>query len=67
MACESFAELVVGSLYFSEVVPKIFTNLNVVGHLAIPAVWGSYLPRLAIFCISVYTSSLSTRLDHLIT
>ena len=31
-------------------VPKIFPNLNVVGHLAVPAGWGSCLPRLALFC-----------------
>ena len=50
MACESFVEHLVGSLYFlTEVVPKIFPNLNVVGHLAVPAGWGSCLPRLAIF------------------
>ena len=33
----------------TEVVPKIFPNLNVVGHLAVPAGWGSFQPRLAIF------------------
>ena len=27
----------------------VFPNLNVVGHLTVPAGWGSYLPRLAIF------------------
>ena len=48
MACESFVEHLVGSLYFLQVVPKIFPNLNVVGHLAVPAVWGSCLPRLFI-------------------
>ena len=32
-----------------DVVPKIFPNLNVIGHLPVPAVWGSCLPRLAIF------------------
>ena len=32
-----------------EVVPKIFPNLNVVCHLAVPTGWGSCLPRLAIF------------------
>ena len=37
MACESFVEHLVGSLLLTtEVVPKIFPNLNVVGHLAIP-------------------------------
>ena len=38
-------------LLTAEVVPKIFPNLNVVGHLAIPAGWGSCLPSLAIFCL----------------
>ena len=33
----------------TEVVPKIFPNLNVLGHLAVPAGWGSCLPRLTIF------------------
>ena len=51
MACESFVEHVVGSLYFLQ--QKLFLrfspNLNVVGHLAVPAGWGSCLPRLAIF------------------
>ena len=36
-------------LLMTEVVPKIFLNLNVVGHLAVPAGRGSCLPRLAIF------------------
>ena len=36
-------------LLTTEVVPKIFPNLNVVGHLAVPVGWGSCLPRLAIF------------------
>ena len=36
-------------LLTTEVVPKIFPNLNVVCHLAVPAGWGSCLPRLAIF------------------
>ena len=50
MACESFVEHLVGSLLLTtEVVPKFFPNLNVVGHLAVPARWGSCLPRLAIF------------------
>ena len=31
-----------------DVVPKIFPNLNVIGHLPVPAGWGSCLPRLAI-------------------
>ena len=35
-------------LLTTDVVPKIFPNLNVVGHLALPAGWGSCLPRLAI-------------------
>ena len=46
MACESFVEHLVGSLYFLQ---QIFPNLNVVGNLAVPAGWGSCLPRLAIF------------------
>ena len=50
MVCEAFVEDLVGSLLFTtEVVPKIFPNLNVVGHLAVRAGWGSCLPRLAIF------------------
>ena len=36
-------------LLTTEVVPKIFPNLNVVSHLAVPVGWGSCLPRLAIF------------------
>ena len=47
MACESFVEHLVGSLY--DVVPKIFPYLNVIGHLPVPAGWGSCLPRLTIF------------------
>ena len=56
MACESFVEHRVGSLYFltTEVVPKIFSNLNVVAHLAVPAGWGCCLPRLAIFFFTFY-------------
>ena len=39
MACESFVEHLVSSiLLITEVVPKIFPNLNVVGLLAVPAV-----------------------------
>ena len=56
MACESCVEHIVGFsiLLTTEVVPKIFPNLNVVGHLAVPAGWGSCLPMLAIF-ILVFT------------
>ena len=36
-------------LLITEVVPKMFPNLNVVGHLVVPAGWDSCLPRLAIF------------------
>ena len=36
-------------LLTTEVVPKIFKNLNVAAHLVVPAGWGSCLPRLAIF------------------
>ena len=36
-------------LLTTEVVPKIFSNLNVVCHLGVPAGWGSCLPRMAIF------------------
>ena len=62
MACESFAELLRGFsiLLTTEVIPKIFPNLNVVGHLAVPAGWGSCLPRLAIFYILI-----SNGQDHL--
>ena len=50
MACESFVEhLGFSILLTTEVVPKIFPNLNVVGHLAVPVGWGSCLLRLAIF------------------
>ena len=62
MACESFVEPLVGSLYFlqQKVVPKIFPNLNVVGYLAVPAGWGSCLPRLAIFfCFWYHEGSVS--------
>ena len=38
-------------LLTTEVVPKIFPNLNVVAHLIVPAGWGFCLPRLAIFKI----------------
>ena len=44
MVCESFVEHLL-----LNILPKIFPNLNVVGHLAVPAGWGSCLPRLAIF------------------
>ena len=61
MACESFVEHLVGSLYFLQ--QKIFPNLNVVGHLAVPAGWGSCLPRLAIFvlCAGSLGGGFSTR------
>ena len=36
-------------LLTTEVVPKIFPILNVIGHLAVPVGWGSCLLRLAIF------------------
>ena len=36
-------------LLTTEVVSKIFQNLNVVAHLVVPVGWGSYLWRLAIF------------------
>ena len=49
MACESFVEHLVGSLYFLQQKLKIFPNVNVVGHLAVPAGWGSCLQRVAIF------------------
>ena len=51
MACESCIEHLVGTLTLltTEVVPNIFPNLNVVGHLAVPAGWSSCLPRLTIF------------------
>ena len=53
MFCESFVEhIVVFSIGLTtEVVPMIFPNLNVVDHLAVPAGWGSCLPRLAIFLL----------------
>ena len=35
-------------LLTTDVVPKIFPNINV-AHLVIPAGWGSCMPRLAIF------------------
>ena len=41
--------LVLYTSYNREVVPNIFPTLNVVGHLAVPAGWGSCLLRLAIF------------------
>ena len=40
-------------LLATEVVPKIFPNLNVVAYLVVPAVWGSCLPRLAILFLYV--------------
>ena len=52
MACESFVEHLVGSLY--DVVPKIFPYLNVIAHLPVPVGCGSCLPRLAIFFILLY-------------
>ena len=36
-------------LLTTEIVPKIFQDLNVVAHLVVPVGWGSCLPRLAIF------------------
>ena len=44
----------------------IFPNLNVVGHLAVPAGWGSCLPRLAIFkhyCVKNYLEMFSNPKD----
>ena len=57
MACEFFVEYLVGFsiLFTTEVVSKIFPNLNVVGHIAVPAGWGSCLPRLAIFLKNIFT------------
>ena len=51
MVCESLGRTSCGFsiLLTTKVVPKIFPNLNVVGHLAVPAGWGSCLLRLAIF------------------
>ena len=49
MACESFVEHGFSILLTTEDVPKIFPNLNVVGHLAVSVGWGSCLSRLAIF------------------
>ena len=42
-------------------VPKIFPNLNVVGHLAVPVGWRSCLPRLAIFYREVDMSDLPSQ------
>ena len=33
-------------------VSKTFPNLNVVAHSVVPASWGSFVPRVAIFIIS---------------
>ena len=55
MACESFVVRLVGILLTTDVVPKIFPNLNVIGHLPVPAGWGSCLLRLAIFIIAFTT------------
>ena len=54
MACESFVQYLVGSLLLltTEVIPKIFPDFNVVGHLAVHAGLGSRLPRLAIFNVA---------------
>ena len=41
-------------LLTTDVVPKISPNLNVIGHLPVPAGWGSCLLRLAIFVIAQY-------------
>ena len=51
MACESFVENLMGFLILlkTDVVGKIFPNLNVVCHLVVPAGWDSCLARLAIF------------------
>ena len=40
-------------LLTTEVVPKIFQNLNVFGDLAVPAVGGFCLLRLAFFLLSI--------------
>ena len=67
MACESFVEhLVVSLLLTTEVVPEIFPNLNVVGHLAVPVGWGSCLPRLAIFFFFFFEIRKSSHSDHTI-
>ena len=57
-------------LLTTDVVPKIFPNLNVIGHLPVPAGWGSCLPRLTLFlvilnhtCVLV-SCSYSTRCSH---
>ena len=51
MACESFVEHLVVPLYFLQrtLFLRFSKNLNVIGHLPVPAGWGSCLPRLAIF------------------
>ena len=41
-------------LLTTEGVRKIFSYLSVVAHLVLPAVWGSCLPRLAIFFIILF-------------
>ena len=47
--CHAMASRGFSVLLTTEVVSKIFSNLNVVCHLAVPAGWGSCLPRLTIF------------------
>ena len=39
-------------LFTTEVVPKIFPNLNIVAHFVAPGGWGSCLSRLAILYLS---------------
>ena len=56
MACESFVQCRRSggfSVLLTTDVPKISPNLNVVGHLAVPAGWGSCLLRLAIFSLLI--------------
>ena len=37
-------------LLTTEVVPKVFPNLNVVAHLVVPAGWGFLPQRFFVFC-----------------
>ena len=45
-------------LLTTEVIPKIFPNLNVIAHLVVLAGWGSCLLRLAIFNLKGFICSL---------
>ena len=51
-------------LVTTEVVAKVFTNLNVVAHLVVPASWGSCLPRLFLGFMSKYCFNFNDNIKY---